>query len=164
MATIKQVSDELGVSKPFIGKIVRELDPNGEHQERVKNRIELDAWLASAAAAEAVRRKAGGTVADTVADEDNEVPVTARSQTPTDASATDNERYQALLDEKDARIADLKELVDRLNERVSSLETKLEKTQTELMMARELQGFRWPWQRRAILARYAALPAAEGDR
>lgn len=170
MATIRQISEACGVSKPFMTKIIRELDPDGEHQQRVANRIEVDAWLASAASSEAYKRKGerGGrdaAVRETVeaieeardAFEHHDVEVAALRQRIADMES----HHELMLAEKEVRIADLKDQIERLSAELSAERVAHEATRRELAMARELQGFKWPWQRREIVARYALPPATE---
>ncbi|MBQ9002316.1 MAG: hypothetical protein IJ087_10725 [Eggerthellaceae bacterium] len=168
MATVRQIAEACGVTKPTIFKIMREIDPTGEHQSQVGNRVDLDAFLASAVADEAIRRKSKGSpraaqeaVVEAVEEaqdsfERHDVEVAALRQRIADLE----EHSERLLAEKEARIADLKEQVERLTAEVAGERAAHESTRRELAMARELQGFKWPWTRREIIARYAALPPA----
>lgn len=117
MATLKQIAEGCGVSKPFIRKLVRELDPEESHVQTVGNRIELDAWLSSQVSAEALRRKPPSPAEDG-----------AKAIIEADAEARDMAElhhrelhHREVLQLKDEQIGILKEERDRLRSQVDAL-------------------------------------------
>lgn len=172
MATIRQVAEACGVSKPFVSKIVRDLDPGGDHQRTVGNRIEIDEWLAGAAAHEAVRRKSRMAAHDEAVG----VVLSASSEAQADAEARFEaevdrlrERYDDLLAEKDARIADLRDQAERLrvdrDAEVTSLREQLADRDAEVARlrdyARRLEHAHW-WQKRSVIESFGLLPEPRG--
>lgn len=112
MATLKQIAEGCGVSKPFIRKLVRELDPEESHVQTVGNRMELDAWLSSQVSAEALRRKPAAPAGDG-----------AKAIIEADAEARDMAElhHREVLQLKDEQIGILKEERDRLRSQVDAL-------------------------------------------
>ena len=150
MASIRQIADGLGVSKSYITKLVHELDPDGEHQTTgSRGMIEADAWLASAVAAEASRRKAA------LAAHDEALGVAAAAVSEAaDAVAA----LRAVSAEKDARIVDLKAQVASLGEQLADRDAEVARLRD---YARRLEHAHW-WQKRSVIESFGLLPEPRG--
>ena len=158
MASIRQIADGLGVSKSYITKLVHELDPDGEHQTTgSRGMIEADAWLASAVAAEASRRKAA------LAAHDEALGVAAAAVSEAaDAVASRYEAEVAALRavsaEKDARIVDLKAQVASLGAQLADRDAEVARLRD---YARRLEHAHW-WQKRSVIESFGLLPEPRG--
>ena len=163
MTTYRELAAATGRSKPTIIAACNDIDPAWEHREKHGNRVEVDAWLASAVAA---RLGSARTAASAT---------TAAADVPANVLEAIREGYEARLEERAARIQDLQEQIGRLEREVAEARADArdaraelerervagERRERELALARALEGWHWPWQRRQILARYA-LPAEGG--
>ena len=154
MASIRQIADGLGVSKSYITKLVHELDPDGEHQTTgSRGMIEADAWLASAVAAEASRRKAA------LAAHDEALGVAAAAVSEAaDAVASRYAALRAVSAEKDARIVDLKAQVASLGEQLADRDAEVARLRD---YARRLEHAHW-WQKRSVIESFGLLPEPRG--
>ena len=104
-----------------------------------------------------------------------ESATTAATDVPSSGLEAIREGYEARLEERAARIQDLQEQISRLEREVAEARADArdaraelereraagERRERELALARALEGWHWPWQRREIMTRYA-LPA-EGE-
>jgi len=167
--TKAELAKRIGCSKGTVVNAINALsdDLSGHIVRRGKTDY-LDEFAASAIASKLGSRfvsKADDEVGDdgqpevTKADLYREAYERATEQIESVREACDEQiaRYRALLAERDEQIA-------QLNGQIESRDRRIDRLTNELMMSKELQGFHWPWRRREILARYKALPAAEGDR
>ncbi len=163
--TYRELAETLGVSKPTVIARCNELDPDSEHRVTEGRTVRVDDWLASAVSnrqgVQGVRAKAETQHA---------------ADPPESIIEAITAGYEARLALQEARIADLQATVGRLERdldaarddlRESRAETAaaradLDRQGVELAKSRALEGWHWPWERRAIEARYA-LPAPESQ-
>lgn len=166
MATYREVAEACGVSKQHIYNLVKELDPDGEHINKTGYATELDDWLVSAVADEAMKRKRGPQRSAIdgagVLVEANEAVRDGLREHYEDLLKTTKEHYEDLLAEKDKRIADLKEQIEELRRQLEAERIGHEATRRDLAMSRELEGFHLPGHRARVMARYA-LPAPRDE-
>lgn len=164
MATYREVAEACGVSKQHIYNLVKELDPDGEHVNKNGYATELDDWLVSVVADEAMKRKKGTQKAPAsgaeVLVEANEAVRDGMREHYEELLKTTKEHYEELLDEKDERISDLKEQIEELRRQLEAERNGHEATRRDLAMSRELEGFHLPGHRARVMARYALPPAS----
>lgn len=164
MATYREVAEACGVSKQHIYNLVKELDPDGEHINKNGYATELDEWLVSVVADEAMKRKKGTQKAPKsgaeVLVEANEAVRDGMREHYEELLNTTKEHYEELLGEKDERISDLKEQIEELRRQLEAERSGHEATRRDLAMSRELEGFHLPGYRARVMARYALPPAS----
>ena len=167
MPTYEGMAQELGVTKQTVRNWCKRLDPERAHIDTSGETHVIDEALASMVAHEVARRardqgsaRPREAVAALVEVSDGELERQRKEfnrllEAMRDASGE-------LLAEKDARISDLKAQLEAANAQLEQERAAHERTRRELAQARELEGFKWPWQKREIRARYM-LPAPEAE-
>ena len=120
MATYRELAEATGRSKPTVIAAANEIDPAWEHRTKAGNRVEVDAWLASAVAARlGSARPASATT-------------TAVTDVPASVLEAIREGYEARLEERAARIQDLQEQIARLEREVAEARADARDARAEL--------------------------------
>lgn len=162
MPTFEVMAKELGVSKQTIRNWAQRLDPEGEHVDRSAEAHVIDAELASMIAHMVTRKKRGKVdgsdgnseaIASVVNVSNDRLGDVIRQYE--EIVRLKDEHRDMLIASKDDRIRDLTERVEELTRRLDEEMAAHDKTRRELALARALEGFKWPWQRREIMTRYA---------
>lgn len=170
MPTYDSMAQELGVTKQTVRNWALRLDPEGRHVDRSKDVHVIDADLASMIAHKvASRRRPAAVPSETIA---AVIEATDGERDATKAHFDEiirlkDEGHALMLKAKDDQIADLKERLVELGRQLEREQHLLEQerraheeTRRRLALAQALEGFKWPWQRREIMTRYA-LPSGD---
>lgn len=168
MPTYEGMARELGVSKQTIRNWVKRLDPQRAHVDTSGDTHVIDEALASMVAhkiaartsdpehvreGERLRREALASVVEV---SDSEIE--RQRAHFEELLRLKEEASSALLAEKDERIRDLKEQLEDTARQLAQERAAHDATRRSLALSRELEGFKWPWQKREIRARHM-LPA-----
>lgn len=171
MPTVEVMARELGCAKQTIRNWAQRLDPERNHIDMAGEAYVLDDELASMIAHEVTRKRtvqredAGGGKSDTISSvvtvsEDRIAAITSHYE---EIIKLKDETHEALLRGKDDEIRRLTSTIEDLTMRLDAERASHEQTRRELALSRALEGFKWPWQRREIMVRYALPEAKDGQ-